>query len=126
MDHLIDFLVVHQGIINSNDTMFSEGIIIAFLGPDIMSISKALKKIVKDVGTRGNDHVDQFHFDHITDHPAHPARDHSPGQPHEDNAGRILKHLLKNVKTFKNISALKRGVLEGSDQIEEAFRPFEV
>jgi len=91
-----------------------------------MSISKALKKIVKDVGTRGDDHVDQFHLDHIADHPAHPTRDHGPGQPDEDNAGRIIKHLLKNFKTFKDISALKGGVLEGSDQIEKAFRLFEV
>ena len=126
MDHLIDFMVIHQGIINSYNAMFSQGIIIAFLGPDIMSISKALKKIMKDVGTGGDDHIDQFHLDHITDHLAHPARNHRPGQSHEDNAGWIIEHLSKNFKTFKDISALKGGVLEGLDQIEKAFCPFEI
>jgi hypothetical protein len=119
-------MIIHQGIINSYNAMFSQGIIIAFPGPDIMSISKALKKIMKDVGTGGNDHINQFHLDHIADHLAHPARDHRPGQPHEDDAGRIVEHLSKNFKTFKDISALKRGVLEGFYQIEKAFRPSEV
>jgi hypothetical protein len=119
-------MVIHQGIVNSYDTMFPQGIIIVFLRPHIMSISKALEKIVKDVGTGGDDHIDQFHLDHISDDLAHPARDHRPGQPHEDDAGRIVEHLSKNFKTFKDISALKRGVLEGFDQIEKAFRPSEV
>jgi len=81
---------------------------------------------VKHVGTGGNDHVDQFHIDHIADDPAHPPRDHRPGQSDEDDAGRIVKHLSKNFKTFEDISALKRGVLESLDKIEKAFRPFEV
>src|SRR4030043_693723 len=126
MDHLIDFLVIHQGIVNPYNAMFSQGIIIAFLGPDIMSVSKVLKEIVKHVSTGGDDHINQLHLDHIADHPAAPAREHGPGQPHEDNAGWIIEHLSKNIKTLKNISALKRGVLEGLDKIEKAFRPFEV
>jgi len=119
-------MIIHQGIVNPHNAMFSQGIIIAFLGPDIMSISKALKKIMKDVGTGGDDHINQFHLDHIADHPAHPAWDHGPRQPHENNAGWIIEHLLKNLKTLKDISALKGGVLEGLDQIEKAFRPFEI
>jgi hypothetical protein len=117
VNHLIDFVVIHQGIIDSDDTMFPQGIVIAFLGPDIMPISKPFKKIMKYVSTRGDDHVDQFHFDHISDHPAHPPRDHCPGQPQKDDAGRIIEHLSKNIKTFKNISALKGCVLEGLNQI---------
>jgi hypothetical protein len=119
-------MIIHQGIINPDNTMFPQGIIIAFPGPDIMSISKALEKIVKNVGTGGDDHIDQFHLDHISDDLAHPAWDHRPGQPDEDDALRIIEHFPKNFKTFEDISALKRGVLEGFDQIEKAFRPSEV
>src|SRR4030043_632094 len=126
MDHLIDFLVIHQGFVNPYNTMPSQGIIIAFLGPDIMSVSKVLKEIVKHVSAGGDDHINQLHLDHIADHPAHSSRDHCPGQPHEDDAGWIIEHLSKNVKTLKNISALKGGMLEGLDKIEKAFRPFEV
>src|SRR4030042_88191 len=91
----------------------------------LIRFPKVFKEIVKHVSTGGDDHINQLHLDHIADHPAHPARDHGPGQPHEDNAGWIIEHLSKNVKTLKNISALKGGMLEGLDKIEKAFRPFE-
>jgi hypothetical protein len=91
-----------------------------------MSISKALEEIVKDVGTSGDHDIDQFHLDHISNDIAHPARDHRSGQPQKDNAGRILEHLSENFKTFEEVSALKRSVLEGLNQIEKAFRLFEV
>jgi hypothetical protein len=115
MNDLIDFMVIHQGIINSYNTMFPQIIIIAFLGPYIMSVAKALKEVVENVGTGGDDHIDHFHLNHVADHPAHPARDHRPGQPNEDNTGRIIEHLSKNIITFKDVSALKGGVLEGLD-----------
>jgi hypothetical protein len=118
-------MVIHEGIINPYDTMFPQGIIVAFLRPHIMSISKALEEIVKDVGTRGDDDIDQFHFDHIPNDVAHPSWDHRPGQTQKDDAGRILEHLLENFKTSKEISALKRRVLEGLHQIEKAFCLFE-
>jgi hypothetical protein len=126
MNHLIDLMIIHQGIINSNNTMFPQIIIIAFLGPDVMSIPKALEKIVKDIGTRGDDDVDQLHFNHITDHLAHPTWDHCARQPDEDNTSRIAEHFSENFKTFEDIAALKRGMLEGSDQIEKVIRPFEI
>jgi hypothetical protein len=126
MNDLIDFLVIHQGIIDSHDTMFSKGIVIALIGPDIVSISKALEKIVKDVRAGGDDHIHQLHLDHISDHPAHPTRDHCPGQTHKDNALRVLEHFQENFKTLKNVSALKRGALEGFDQVEKAFGFLEI
>jgi hypothetical protein len=77
---------------------------------------------MKDVSTCGNDYIDQLHLDHLADHSAHPARDHRPGQAQKDNAGRIIEHFSKDFKTFENISALKRSILEGLNQIEKAFR----
>jgi hypothetical protein len=106
--------------------MSSQSIIIAILDPNIMSISKILEEVVKDIGTGGDDHINQFHLDHITDHPAHPPRDHRPRQPQEDDAGRIIEHLSKNLKTFKNIPALKGSVSEGLDQVVKIFDPFEI
>jgi hypothetical protein len=79
---------------------------------------------VKHVRSGGDDHIDQSPLDHLADHPAHPPGDHRPGQPQKDNAGRIIEHRSKNFKTFKDVSALKRGVLESVDQIEKAFRSF--
>jgi hypothetical protein len=81
---------------------------------------------MKDVSTGGDDYIDQFHLDHLADHSAHPARDHRPGQPQKDKAGRIIEHFSKDFKTFKDISALKRGMLEGLNQIEKVFRRFEI
>jgi len=106
--------------------MSSQGIVIAILEPNIMSISKILEEVVKDIRTGGDDHINQFHLDHITDHPAHPPRDHRPRQPQEDDTGRIIEHLSKNFETFKNIPTLKGSVLEGLDQIEKILDPFEI
>jgi len=91
-----------------------------------MSISKVLEEVMKDIGAGGDDYVNQFHLDHIADHPAHPARDHCPGQPKKDDTGRIIEHLLKHFETFKNIPALKGGMSEGSDKIEKTFCFLEV
>jgi hypothetical protein len=106
--------------------MPSQDIIIAILKPDIVSISKILEEVMKEICAGGDDHVHQFHLDHITDHPAHPPRDHRTRQPQEDDTGRIIEHLSEDIETFKNISALKRSVSEGLDQIEKAFDPFEI
>jgi len=98
---------------NAHDTMFPQGIIISILGPDIMSISKILEDIMEDVGAGGDDHIDQLCLNHIPDYLTHSARNHGSGQPQEDNAGGIIEHLSKNFVTFKDIPALKRGMLEG-------------
>jgi hypothetical protein len=119
-------MVIHQGIINPYDTVFPQGIIVAFFRPHIMPISKTLEEIVKDVGAGGDHDIDQFHFDHISNDVAHPSRNHRPRQPQKDDAGRILKHLSENFKTSEEVSALKRSVLEGLDQIEKTCRLFEV
>src|SRR5512137_360141 len=126
MNDLVDFLVIHQGIIDSHDTMFSKGIVIPLIGPDVVSISKALEEIVKDVRAGGDDHINQLHLDHISDHPAHPARDHRPRKTHKDNAPRVFEHFQKNFKTLKNVSALKRGASEGFDQVEKTFGFLEI
>jgi hypothetical protein len=119
-------MIIHQGIINSYDAMSPQGIIISILGPNIMPISKVLEEVVKQIGAGGDDHINQFHLNHIANHPAHPARDHRPRQPQKDDTGWINEHLSKNFETFKNIPALKGGVLEGLDQIEKVFDPFEI
>jgi hypothetical protein len=126
MNHPIDFMVIHQGIIDSYDTMFPQGIVIAFLGPDIVLISKSFKKIMKHIRSGGDDDVDQLHLDHIPDDSAHPPGDHRPRQPQKDNTGWIIEHLSKNFKTFKDIPTLKGRILEALDQIEKALRPFKV
>jgi hypothetical protein len=118
-------MVIHQGIVNPYDTMFPQGIIIVFLRPHIMPISEAFENIVKNVGTGGNDDIDQLHLDHISDDLAHPARDHRPGQPQKDDTGGIREHLSENFKTLKEVSALKGSILEGLNQVEKAFRLFE-
>jgi len=119
-------MVIHQGIINSYDAMSPQGIIISILGPDIMSISEVLENVVEDIGAGGDDHVNQFHLDHIADHSAHPSRDHCPRQPQKDDTGGIIEHFSKNFETFKNIPALKGGVSEGLDEIQKAFCFLEV
>src|SRR4030042_822144 len=116
MNHLIDFMVIHQGIINSHDAMSSQEIIISSPGTDIMTISKTLEEVMEDVGTGGDDHIGQFHLNHIPDHLAHPARNHRSGQSQKDNAGRITKHLSIDIKALKDIPTLKRGILKSLDQ----------
>jgi hypothetical protein len=106
--------------------MSPQGIIISICGPNIMSISKILEEVMKDIGARGDDHINQLHLNHIPDHPAYPARDHRPGQSQKDDTGWIIEHLSKNFETFKNIPALKGGVSEGLNQIEKVFDPFEI
>ncbi len=81
---------------------------------------------MEDISTRGDDHIDQFHPDHIADHSAHPPWDHGSGETQKDDALRIIKHLSENFKAFKDIPALKRGVLEGLDQIEQGLNPIEI
>src|SRR4030042_6002977 len=99
-------MVIHQGIEDSHDTMSSKNIIISFFGPHIMPIPKTLKDIMKDIGTGRDDHIDQFHLDHISNHFAQSTRDHCSGQSQEDDTGRISEHLPENFKTFKDVSAL--------------------
>jgi len=122
----IDFVVIHQSIIYSDDTVFPQGIVIAFLGPDIMPVSESFKKIVKYVRPGRDDDVDQFHLNHVPDHSPHPAGDHCPRQPQKDDASGIIEHLPKNVKTFENISTLKGRILEALDQIQQALCPLDV
>ncbi len=98
--------------------MSSQAIIVPFLGPDIMTISKTLEDIMEDVRTGGNEHINQFHLDHIPDDLAHSARNHGAGESQENNTVRITKHLAIDFETLEDIPALKRGVLKGLDQIE--------
>lgn len=81
---------------------------------------------MEDVGARGDDYIDQFHLNHIADHLAHPARNHRTRQPQEDDALGITEHLSENFKAFKNIPALKRGVLKGLNQIEKVLDAVEI
>jgi hypothetical protein len=50
MNHLIDFMIIHQGIINANDAVMPEKVIVSVLIPDVVPISKALEEIVEDIG----------------------------------------------------------------------------
>jgi hypothetical protein len=120
VDHSVDFTIIHQGIINAHDAMFPEGIIVSIIGTHIMSVTETFEEVVEDIGTRRDNHIDQFHPDHIGNHLAHSARDHRSGEPQEDNALRILEHLPKDFEAFEDIPALKGGVLEGLNQIEKA------
>jgi hypothetical protein len=126
VDDLIDLVIIHQGIINPYDPVPSQGIIISLHRSDIMSISEALKEVVEDIGARGDEDIDQLHLDHIADHPSHPARDHGSGQSQKDDTGGIAQHLLKHLKTFEEIPALERGVLEGLHQIVKTLRLFHI
>jgi hypothetical protein len=91
-----------------------------------MPISKTLEKIMEHVSPRRDNHVDQFHPDHIGDYPTHPARDHRSGEPQEDEALRILEHLSEDFVTFVDIPALKGGVLKSLDQIEKILNSIKI
>jgi hypothetical protein len=81
-------------------------------------ISKTFEKVMEDVSTSGDDHIDQFHLDHTPDHLAHPTWNHRSGDPQKDNTGRIREHLLEDFETFEDIPTLKRGISKVLDQIE--------
>jgi hypothetical protein len=81
---------------------------------------------VKHIGTRGNNHINQFHPDHIRDHLAHATGDHRSGETQKDNALGIPEHLSEDFKASVDISALKRGMLEGLNEVENALNSFEV
>jgi hypothetical protein len=84
-----------------------------------MAITEAFKEVVKDIGAGGDDHVNQFHLDHMADHLTHSTRNHGPGQTQEDNALGISKHPSENLETFKKIPALEGCILKGLNQIEK-------
>jgi len=113
-------MIVHQGIVDSHDPVSPEKIIISVLRSEIMPVSATFKDIVEDIGTGGDDHIDQFHLDHVTDDPPHPPWDHCSGQAQENDTRRIFQHVSKDLIAFKNIPALERSMLEGLDQIEDA------
>jgi hypothetical protein len=81
---------------------------------------------MEDIGTRGDDHIDQFHPDHIGDNLAHATGDHRSGEAQEDDALRIFEHLPEDFKASVDISALKGGMLECLNQVEKVLNPFEV
>jgi hypothetical protein len=119
-------MIIHQGIVNAHDPMSPEGIIVSFFGAHIMPIPEIFEEVVEDIGTRGDNHINQFHPDHIGDHLAHATGDHRPGETQEDDALRIFEHLPKDFKASVDISALKGGMLEGLNQVEKALNSFEV
>jgi len=99
--------------------MFSEEIIISLFRGDIMPIPIAFKEIMKDIRSRRDDDIDQISTNHLADDFAHPTRDHRSGEAKEDDALRVSEHLLKDIITSMDAPALKGGMFEGSDQIEE-------
>jgi hypothetical protein len=120
MDDLVDFLIIHQGIIDADDAMAPQDIIIYFLSAEIMTIPKIFKEVMKDVCPCRDDHIDQSMFNHIADHLTHPARNHGSRQTHKNDAVGILEHLSKDVEALEHISALEGSVLEGLDEVNEA------
>jgi len=119
-------VIIHQDIINAHDPMSPEGIIVSFFGAHVMPVPKIFEEVVKHIGTRGNNHINQFHPYHIGDHLAHATGDHRSGETQEDNALGIPEHLSENFKASVDISALKGGILEGLNQVEKALNSLEV
>jgi hypothetical protein len=119
-------MIIHQGIINTNDAMFPQGIIISVLGPNKMSITKILKDIMEDVGPGGDENIDQLLLDHIPDDLSHPPWNHGSGQSQEDNTAGVIEHLSENFVTFKDIPALERSILKAPDQIQQGLSLFQI
>jgi hypothetical protein len=126
VDDLVDFMIIHQGIVNTHDPMSPEGIIISFFGAHIMPVPKTFEEVVEHIGTRGDNHINQFQPDHIADHLAHATGDHRSGETQKDDALGIPEHLLEDFKASVDISALKGGMLEGLNQVEKALNSLEV
>jgi hypothetical protein len=78
MDDPIDLLIIHQGIIDPDDTVTPEKIIVSRLLSDVVPKSKPLEKVVKHIGPGRDDDIDQLHLDHVMDDLSHPAGDHGP------------------------------------------------
>ena len=91
-----------------------------------MPVSKIFEEVVEHIGTRGDNHVNQFHPDHFGDHLAHATRDHRSGETQKDNALGIPEHFSVDFKASVDISALKGGMLEGLNQVEKALNSLEV
>jgi len=119
-------MIIHQDIVNAHDPMSPESIIVSFFGAHIMPIPKIFEEVVEDIGTRGDNHIDQFHPDHIGDHLAHATGNHRPGETQKDDAFGIREHLSEDFKASVDISALKGGMLEGLNQVEKALNSLEV
>jgi hypothetical protein len=126
VDDPVDFMIIHQGIVNTHDPMSPESIIISFFGAHIMPVPKIFEEVVENIGTRGDNHIDQFHADHIGNHLAHATWDHGSGEAQENDALRIFEHLPEDFKASVDISALKGGMLEGLNQVEKALNSLEV
>jgi hypothetical protein len=126
VNDLIDFVIVHQGIIDPHDPMSPQKIIVSVLRAHVMPIPTALKDVMEHVGAGGNDDIDELHLDHVPEDPPHPSRYHRSGETHEDYASRVIEHLSKGFKAFVDIPALKRGVLKGLDQVKKAMGRLEV
>jgi hypothetical protein len=56
----------------------------------------------------------------------HAPGNHGAGQTQKDEAFRIGKHFPKDLKTLKDVPALKRGVPKGLNQIENGMNLFKV
>jgi hypothetical protein len=119
-------VIIHQGIIDPNDSMFPEGVIVSFFRPCIVPIPTTLEDVVEHIRAGRDDHVNQFHLDHVVDHIAHPAGNHRTGQPEEDDARGITEHLSEHFKTFKHVPTLKRGMLKGLNKIQKGVRLLEI
>jgi hypothetical protein len=126
VDDSVDFMIVHQDIVNAHDPTSPEGIIVSFYGAHVMPVPKIFEEVVEHIGTRGDNHINQFHPDHIGDHLAHATGDHRSGETQEDNALGIPEHLSEDFKASVDISALKGGMLEGLNQVEKALNSLEV
>jgi hypothetical protein len=119
-------MIIHQGIVNAHDPMSPENIIVSFCGAHIMPVPEIFEEVVEHIGTRGNNHIDQFHPDHIGDHLPHPTGDHRSGETQEDDALRILEHLPEDFKASVDIPALEGRMLERLNQVEKAVNSFKV
>jgi len=119
LNHPIDLLIVHQGVIDPDDPVTPEEVIVFSFFPDIVAKSESLEKIVKDIGAGRDNDVDQFHFDHIMDHFAHAARDHGSGQTEKDEAPRVSEHLSIGLKALIDVPTLKRGMSKGLNHLVE-------
>jgi len=122
----VDFMIIHQGIVNAHDPMSPESVIVSFFGAHIMPVAKTFEEVVEHIGTRGNDHINQFHPDHIGDDLAHATGDHRSGETQEDDAPGIPEHLSEDFKASVDVPALKGGMLEGLNQVEKAMNSLEV
>jgi hypothetical protein len=106
--------------------MSPESVIVSFFGAHIMPVPKIFEEVVENIGTRGDDHINEPHLNHIGDHLAHATGDHRSRETQEDDAFRILEHLPEDFKASVDISALKGGMLERLNQVGKALNTFEV